>query len=262
MTTQYKQNSPVPWRRGAAISFLSLLVVSGVYVFVDAQPQAASYFAFADGRTILGVKNFCNVLSNAAFLIPGIAGLAALRSGHVPGIMPGTRFIYVTLFAGVVLTAFGSAWFHLVPDNASLVWDRLPMTIVFMSLSAAVIAEHISRSAGRLLLLPLLALGVGSVAFWAWTEARGMGDLRPYGLVQFLPMLLIPAVALSYPSYFDRSGHLLQMYLLYALAKLAEHFDAAVYAATHFISGHSLKHIIAACAVFTLFHAIRIRRPV
>jgi hypothetical protein len=262
VTVRYGQNRLFLQRRGVAIVVASLLIILTTFLLLEAYPQPGDYFEFADSRRLFGVANFFNVISNAAFLIPGVAGLWVLRSNEMQGIMPGTRHIYVTLFAGVTLTAFGSSWFHLSPDNASLVWDRLPMTIVFMSLTAAVIAEHVSLATGRKLLLPLILIGIASVAYWSWTETRGMGDLRPYGLVQFLPMLLIPVIIFFYASFFNRYGHLLQMYLLYAIAKVAEHFDAKIYEAGQLLSGHSLKHIVAACAIFALFHGITIRRPI
>jgi hypothetical protein len=252
---------PLPGPRLAAIFIASTLIVSGVFLFVDAYPQPALYFDFADKRRLFGISNFWNVVSNAAFLLPGVGGLWLLRKRQMTGILVGTRLIYIILFCGVTLTAFGSAWFHLQPDNASLVWDRLPMTVVFMALTAAIVAEYISLPAGRTLLIPLLSIGIASVFYWATTEARGAGDLRPYGLVQFLPMLLIPAIALSLPSPFGRSRHLLQMFVLYALAKVAEFFDAGLYSFGQLISGHTLKHLIAACAIMALLRGLANRRP-
>ena len=105
-----------------AVSFFAIIVV---FVFVDPYPQPQSYHAFADNRTLFGVPNFWNVASNAMFLIPGIAGLWILRPGKHPGTLPGLNPAYHILFTGVLLTAFGSAWFHLSPGNDTLFWDRL-----------------------------------------------------------------------------------------------------------------------------------------
>ena len=113
-----------------------------------------------------------------------------------------------------------------------------------------------------MLLLPLLVAGIASVCYWHYTEARGMGDLRPYALVQFLPMLLIPLILLMFkPAFTSGWGYWLLM-LGYVLAKILEHFDAGVYAVLSFLSGHSLKHVAAALGVYGLLKAYQVREPV
>jgi hypothetical protein len=42
------------------------------------------------------------------------------------------RWLYLVMFAGLSLTAFGSGYYHLAPDNARLVWDRIAIMMVFM----------------------------------------------------------------------------------------------------------------------------------
>ena len=153
-----------------------------------AQPQ--SYHAFADGRTMLGLPNFHNVASNLPFAAVGILGLSLLlREGTVRPdscVMPrGERWPLLVFFVGVLLTAFGSAYYHLHPDNGRLVWDRLPMTVAFMGLFASVIAERTGTRAAKSLLWPLVWLGIVSVFKWHMGEQRNAGDLRLYGFVQF-----------------------------------------------------------------------------
>src|SRR5579863_8715099 len=145
-------------------------------------PQSASYHNFADHRTWLGIPNFANVASNLAFAVVGVWGLAfLLRIDPAKYFVdPRERWPYVLAFLGILLTAFGSAYYHLAPSNARLVWDRIPMTIVFGSLVAAVIAERISVHAGLRLLPFLIALGTGSVLQWYLDELHGHGDLRFY----------------------------------------------------------------------------------
>lgn len=249
-------------RRVSAILLFSLIIVVAVFLFVDRVPQDPGYFQFVDARNIFGISNFLNVASNAAFLLPGIAGLWFLRKPTSAGLLSGTRTMYIVLFSGAVLTAFGSSWFHLLPNNQTLVWDRLPMTVVFMSLTAVIIAEYISLSVGRRFFLPLLAVGVFSVAYWAWTETNNLGDLRAYGLVQFLPMVIIPAIALSFRSRFDKRGILLKIFVLYAVAKLAEMYDRQIFEVGEYVSGHTLKHLIAALALLALLRGIQSRRVV
>lgn len=246
--------------RGYIMAAGSLAIIAIVYLRFDAFPQPQSYYQFADTRTIFGIANFWNVISNLTFLLPGFLGLKFLRTARSGCVLHGTRTIYLVLYVGIVLTAAGSAWFHLSPDNDTLVWDRLPMTIVFMSLTAAIVSEHISVPLGRRLFLPLIAIGVASVFYWAHTESLGHGDLRPYGLVQFLPVLLVPAIAITYNSAFDQRSYLFVMFAIYAVAKVFEHFDHTIYAFGQVVSGHTLKHIVAALVPLALLQGLRKRQ--
>lgn len=246
--------------RGRALLAITLVVVIAVFLFVDPYPQPQSYHAFADKRILFGIANFWNVSTNTIFLLPGIAGLWMLGSGDHPGILRKLNPAYHILFIGVLLTAFGSAWFHLAPDNDTLFWDRMPMTIAFMSLVAIIVGEHVSESLGRRLLWPLLAIGAGSVFYWDYSESRLAGDLRLYGLVQFLPMLLIPAILLMYRSVFDRTGFIWAVFLLYALAKIFELLDGGLYNLGGVISGHSIKHVCAALGPMVLIYGGTKRR--
>lgn len=247
--------------RGRALLAFVVFAIIAVFAFVDPFPQPQSYHQFADARTLLGIPNFWNVVTNVLFLVPGIAGLWILGSGEHPGILPALNPAYHILFAGVLLTAFGSAWFHLAPNNDTLFWDRLPMTIAFMSLVAIIVGEHVSERLGRKLRWPLLAIGAISVFYWDYSEAQNAGDLRLYGLVQFLPMFLIPVILLSYESVFDRTRFIWILFLLYAIAKLFELLDAALYNFGGIISGHSIKHVCAALgAIVLLYGGMRRRR--
>lgn len=238
----------------------TLFAIIAVFLFVDPYPQPQSYHAFADDRALLGLANFWNVATNAVFLIPGIAGLWILRSRDHPGIVPGLFPAYHILFIGVLLTAFGSGWFHFAPDNDSLFWDRLPMTIAFMSLLSIIVGEHVSERLGRRLLWPLLVIGAASVFYWDYSESQHAGDLRLYGLVQFLPMLLIPTILLTYRSVFDQTRFIWVVFLLYALAKAFEQLDATIYDWGKVISGHSIKHVCAAVGPIVLIYGGARRR--
>jgi len=226
-----------------------LPVVALVLLFYFTSPiaQDPAYYLFADGRSILSVPNFWNVLSNLPFAVVGIWGLyAALKvdSAHARFELRNT---YLVFFVGVFITAFGSSYFHLAPSDESLFWDRLPMTIGFAGLFAAVIGEYGSTAAARRWLPIFLVIGVSSVVYWQWTESLGAGDLRPYAIVQFLPMLVVPAILLISKRKNDIGPYLWLMIAFYFVAKFLEFFDVAIYEAFQVISGHSLKHVIAAC---------------
>jgi hypothetical protein len=144
---------------------------------LPAMPQPVEYHDFADHREILGVANFVDVASNAAFVLAGLAGLTVvLRPGTVFAANR-ERWPYAVFFAGVVLTGLGSAYYHLVPDNERLFWDRVPMTIAFMSLIAAQVVDRIDTKTGLALLLPLLLVGAASVLYWRATERAGAGNV-------------------------------------------------------------------------------------
>jgi hypothetical protein len=238
-----------------------VLVVAVVAVLMQPTlPQDAEYHAFADQRAMLGIPNAHNVLSNIPFALVGAWGFLTLARRRRDGGLLGA---WVGLFAGVTLTAFGSAYYHWAPSNATLLWDRLPMAIGFMAFFAGVIGERVHEGAYRMLLWPLLGAGVGSVAYWYLTEVAGAGDLRPYVLVQFFPLLTIPLMMALYEPRYTRSRLTLVALALYASAKVLEVLDARVFEATGgAVGGHALKHLAAAGACYVLAHMYATRRPV
>jgi hypothetical protein len=149
-------------------------------------------------------------------------------------------------FVGVLLTAAGSAYYHLAPDNQRLFWDRLPMTIAFMALIAAQVADRISVRMGLVLLIPLLAVGLASVLYWRATEQAGAGNVVPYGVLQAYSVVMLLLIALSQPSRYTRGSDVYWVFAAYVAAKLFELLDAQVLGLGHLVSGHTLKHVAAA----------------
>jgi hypothetical protein len=238
----------------------SLALIGLSFYLTSPIPQPLEYHAFADTRTLLAVDNFWNVTSILPFLVIGLWGLWYTRSYGELIILPGLQPAYVVFFVGIFLTALGSGYYHLSPANGSLVWDRLPMTIGFAGLFTIVIGEFVSIRGGRRILIPLLVAGAASVAYWWYTELRAAGDLRPYVVVQFLPILLIPVILLIYKPAIGAAKYYWLMMLFYLFAKLFEHFDAAIYAAGFPVSGHTLKHLFAALTPATMLYALMVRR--
>jgi hypothetical protein len=234
--------------------------------FVPRIAQDPAYHVFADGRTLLGIPNCLDVISNLPFVLVGALGLSRLLS-RKPGWSirfrePGERWPYVILFAGVMLVGLGSSYYHLAPDNERLVWDRLPMTLGFMSVLAAVVSERVSLGIGSRLLIPLLLLGLLSVLYWHVTERLGAGDLRPYALVQFVPLILIPLMLLLFPPRYTRGAEMVGALLLYGAAKLLETADGWILSIGHVVSGHTLKHLVAAAATWWILSMLVRRRAV
>lgn len=229
--------------RGVLVALVILL-----FALTDPVPQDPAYFLFADNLALFSVPNFWNVFSNLPFAFVGAWGLALVwRTSKQRKVE--LRFAYAVFFIGIFLTAFGSSYFHWNPSNMTLFWDRLPMTIAFAGLFAIVIGEYVSPVEGKRWLPIFLLLATGSVIYWHWSEARGAGDLRPYAIVQFLPMLLIPAMLLLIKRETALGRYIWIMIGFYLIAKLLEHFDAQVFAAIGYMSGHSLKHLATAVGV-------------
>jgi hypothetical protein len=168
---------------------------------------------------------------------------------------------YWVFFAGVALTSAGSAYYHLAPDEARLVWDRLPMTVAFMSLLAAMVSERISVRTGNLLLVPLVALGIASVAYWRWSAFAGVENLRPYMAVQFGSIAVILVIALLYRSRYTHGGVIFAVAAAYGVAKVVESLDLEIYALGHWMSGHTLKHLAAAAGITLLLKSLERRAP-
>jgi hypothetical protein len=176
--------------------------------------------------------------------------------------VPWERWPYAALFAGTALTTAGSAYYHLAPDNARLVWDRLPMTVGFMGLLTAVVAERSSLALARRLFVPLLALGAGSVGYWYWSELRGAGDLRPYALAQFGSLVVVLLLLVLYEARYSGTRYLFAGVGAYVAAKVFEMADRTIFSFGHLVSGHSLKHVAAAIGVGCVVAMLQTRVPV
>lgn len=228
-------------------------------------PQPQWYHLFADRRSFLGIPNFDDVISNLPFAVIGIWNAVFLlrsRFQYRSEAFLDEREIwpYLFVFAGLLLTAFGSAYYHLAPDNSRLVWDRLPMTITFMAVVAAIIAERIDVQLGIRLLPILLLAGPMSVLQWYWSETKGAGDLRFYAAVQAYAALVI-LLAFFLPRRYTRSADFGLVIGFYALAKVLELFDKPVFAALCVVSGHTLKHLAAAAAGYCILRMLQKRKP-
>ena len=233
------------------IIFFGIITASCLFM-ISPIAQDTSYHQFSDTSTFWGIPNALNILSNLPFLIVGYLGVVEVLKNKNLNIIYENKHAYITLFLGAALVSFGSAYYHLFPNNDTLVWDRLPMTIAFMGLVSIVTSEFISIKLGKIILLPLVLFGLASVVYWDITEMQGMGDLRPYIFVQFFPIIAIPIVLCLFTSAFNKTSHYWWLLFSYVLAKLFEHFDQYFHEILIVISGHSLKHIAAAIGLYIL----------
>ena len=233
------------------IALLSLVAVT-VLVIHGAIPQSQRYHDFADQRAIWGIPHFFDVISNLPFVLVGLLGLYKSMVSKTITVGKENHKNYNVFFIGLVLLGLGSGYYHLAPTNASLVWDRIPITIAIMALSSIVFGEFVSTRVGAIVLIPLVAIGIISVLYWYWTETAGNGDLRPYALVQFLPMLAMPIVLVFFNSKYTETSGYWFLFSAYIFAKLCEHFDEEIYDFLEFVSGHTLKHLFAALGLYFL----------
>lgn len=228
---------------------LFFITLAGIVSMMVTGPiiQDQRYHLFADGREMLGISNFRNVMSNLPFLIVGALGmLFTIQKNKENNIRLWLNsFVF---FIGIFFTGVGSAYYHLHPSDKTLVWDRLPMTISFMAFFSVIIGKFICARSGARALIPLIVAGLMSIIHWQMTESRGEGDLRFYALVQFLPIILIPVILLIFKSNQHLKKYFWAMLVAYLFAKVFEANDGLVYEALGFISGHTIKHIIAALA--------------
>lgn len=243
------------------IAVLVAIIVAAVAYTTSLRPiaQDATYHNFADHRNFLGMANFLNVASNAPFLIVGLWGLFVTFNWRTTCRTVGERWPYAVFFIGVALTFVGSSYYHLHPDNSRLVWDRLPMTLGFIGILSAVLAERVSLKGGLVVLPLLVSAGIASVAYWRVTEIRGHGDLRPYSLMQFGSLLIVFVTLLLFRSEYTQQRWFFVALAAYVIAKAFETFDRTVYAGLHLLSGHTLKHLAAAAAAYCIAQMLRQR---
>lgn len=244
------------------LPLLATVLLTAAAVFHGPIAQPAGYHDFADQEVVCGIPHFADVMSNLGFALVAIWGWIKLApaSGH-PDIRPGWAG-YRLFLIGLFLTALGSSWYHLAPDNTRLVWDRLPIALACGGLLAGVLGD-VRRGESRGLAAGLALIAVLSVAWWYFTDLSGAGDLRPYLLLQGLPILLIPLWQWIYKApAADRLAFGAAL-ALYVVAKFAELGDHEIAAALGAITGHTLKHLLAtaAAALIVLRLVRRVQTP-
>lgn len=230
-----------------AIALLALGAALGPWLATLLLPsfgQPQSYHDFADQRTLWGIPHAANVASNLAFVAVGSWGLVALvqRSMNFSA-GPGARKAWLVMFVGVALTGFGSAYYHLAPSDPTLVWDRLPMALGFAGVVAGTLADRAPRLGGPVL-MALAVTAIGSVVGWAVG-----GDLVPYLSMQvsYVVAALLATALIASP--YSHGKWLIGAVALYGVALLCERLDVPIDDALGgSISGHTLKHLIAAAA--------------
>ena len=233
----------------------AVLALLAVALVAPAVAQSAQHHHFADTRAWGWVPFAADVLSNLPFFLWGMLGLS--RLAQPPRLAAGradasSRALMGLFFAGLVVTAGASAFYHWQPDDAGLVFDRLGMVVAFAGLMGLAAAGRVSERAGVLLSLAVLLLGPVSV--WIWSA---LGNVLPWAVLQFGGMGLVLCLALLKPLESAPAIRWGWVIVIYALAKCFEMTDDAVFAATsQLVSGHSLKHVVASFAAWPVVFAL------
>lgn len=226
---------------------LLLLAAAG-----PAVPQPADFHAYADQRALWGLPYAMDVLSNLPFALAGLAGAWMLWRAPAGALGNMERAMAALFFAGLLLTALGSSWYHLQPDDAGLAIDRYAMAVAFAGLLGLGAAGRVSARAGAVLGLLALVLAPLAVAAWA-----GTGNVLPWAVVQVGGMCLLLWLGLLRPRHGALDVRWLAVLAIYGMAKVLEVNDHAVYELTgQWASGHTLKHLVASLAAWPVLSAI------
>jgi hypothetical protein len=236
----------------------AVLVALALLAPAVAQPPDAH--AFADQRALLGIPHALDALSNLPFALAGAWGLALLQRARLGDLHAAQRTCACVFFIGLLVTAAGSTWYHLAPDDVGLAIDRASMSVAFAGLLGLVTAGRVSDRAGRTLCISLLLAAPASVLFWLRT-----GNVLPWAVVQFGGIALVLLVLATGSQRLATLPVRWSLVLLaYAVAKLFEVNDHAVLAASgELLSGHTLKHVAAAFAALPVLAGLAplARRP-
>jgi hypothetical protein len=235
------------------------VVLIAVFIFtavalnlLDPIAQDLAYHKFSDCRSFFGIAHFMDVISNIPFIIIGFLGIRLARKLFKKQTMAYFLMIFV-LFVGVLFTGLGSAFYHYGPNNFTLIFDRLPMTLVFTAFFGIILYDYVDRRVGAWIFYILLVAGIYSILYWYYTEIIGVGDLRLYAFIQFFPVVAVPLILIFYKNNELYTKQLLFIFGAYTLAKLCEHYDAQIFEYLGFISGHTIKHLFSALAVYFIY---------
>jgi len=242
------------------LPYFAMLLIAAAMLVQGPIAQPDNYHAFADVREFSRVPNAADVASNLGFLIVGILGLWSFRQRYRQLALGAAWPGYATFFIGAALIGIGSGYYHLQPDNIRLFWDRLAIVVACSGLLAAGYADAYQRIA-KLALPTLVGVATLSVMWWSITESNGTGDLRPYLLIQIAPLIMVPLWQwAANANKRDRIAFGIAI-LLYVLAKTAELYDREVFNTLGFLSGHTIKHLlaVAAAAVLTINVVLRVK---
>jgi predicted membrane channel-forming protein YqfA (hemolysin III family) len=223
-------------------------------------PQPESYHDFGDKRIFWGIPNAYNVLSNLPILLFSFVGIVLLLKKRVKRADKQQRGLWFIFFGSMAMVSIFSAFYHLKPNNFRLVFDRLAISWAVMSFFLAVLNDYLNKLS-TILIVSLYGLATSSVFYWLLSEMHLQGDLRFYGYIQFVPIILVLGLAIFFPKEKRDYSLILLAFLMYFFAKIAEQYDIQIfYGLKGMLSGHTLKHLLSALGLlFLVFFAYKKR---
>lgn len=223
-----------------ALAGISLLLI----YMLSPLTQDLQYHNFAEQRTIAHIPHFGDVISNLTFVITGI--ILLFKTKNTMQLYSGERFLFYFFCISCILLGAGSGYYHYNPNNPTLVADRAAMVlgfaVIFFDTAMRYKIFKESHVVSKFLLTVTLFLL--TVFYWACSDR-----LEPYVFAQFFTMFVIVVVALV-NRHTVNGKHLFLMAGFYFLAKLFESQDEWIFTTTQWVSGHTLKHIAYAIALY------------
>lgn len=192
-----KSPAPLVKTRHALLIAITRLALA---LLLPAMPQPLACHDFADKRESYGIENFLDVVSNFTFTRARLAGLVIVLRRRTCFENPAERWPYLVFAIGVLLTGAGSCYYHLQPNNETLFWDRLPMTISLMALISAPIVDRVDARTGLIALVPMVLVGMLTAVYWIVTERLGRGNVMPYGVLQAWALVVLVKLVVFHPS--------------------------------------------------------------
>lgn len=236
---------------------IAALGLAALAIWGPFMPQPPGYHDLADRRVLLDLPFALDVLSSLAFAVAGLGGLRALAVLPPHTVTNMQRAMAVLFFAGLLLTAAGSAWYHWDPDQGSLAVERMAMAMAGAGLLGFAVATHVSERAAAAAGLALLLLGPLAVRAWADT-----GNLLPWTTLQGGGMALVAWLGLLRRRFGAPDVHWAAVILAFVAAKLLEMADHDVFELTRgLLAGHALQHLAGAAAAWPVIAALAALRP-
>lgn len=229
--------------------FIGLFAIALLGQVFDIFHLSGHYHEFVDERNFLGINRFWDTISNIAFLWVGLLFVKEIF------LTDKKDFNLILVAIGTILVCFGSGYYHLLPDDGRLLWDRLPISIVFAGILSYSIHSNnlIAENWKSIFNKSYLIFSIFSVVIWYVGSLYNTSILGSYVFIQFGGMLLLIYMAMTGKNK-DFNKKIIAVLAWYILAKLAEHFDIQIYHLTQEVfSGHTFKHILSAIALYQWF---------
>lgn len=223
------------------LSAMAVALAAGLLAWGPVLLTAQTH-GYADSRSWLGVPNAMNVLASVPVLACAVWGWRATAASTWPRELqlPWRGFHACAIVSSLVAMAY-----HAWPLDASFLLSRMAQSGAFLLLGLGLMAEGVDlRFGGALACASATGVAAAAGSAVAMSNYFGLGfDMRPLLLLEILPVLLIPAGAISLAGRYTRRSDWSFVLLVYATSRTFESADAGILAATEWVSGHSLMHL-------------------